>query len=437
MKNKTINIGIIGFGTVGASAVRIIQENREKVEMRAGGSINIKSIADKDITTPRKVNLAPGVLTTDAYKILKDPEIDIVVELIGGVEAAHKFIIEALKSGKHVVTANKAVLAKYWEEVMDTAKENNVEIYIEASVGAGIPVIQALHDGLAANNIKSIYGIVNGTTNYMLTRMLEDKKDYKEVLKDAQKLGYAEADPSYDVDGMDAANKLVVLSSIAFDSVVDLKDVYVEGISRITIKDMLDARSLGYVIKLLAIAKDCGDGQYDVRVHPTLIPAEHQLAAIDDVFNGIFFVGDAVGPVMFYGQGAGGDSAASAVVSDIIYISRNIINGVAGKVPSVFFEKGAEKASIKPISEVEFRYYTRFTVLDKPGVLATIAGILGKYNISISSVVQKEQDEGKRVPVIITTDKALEKNMKQAIDEIDALPVIKEKSLVIRIEKGE
>jgi len=437
MVKREIKIGIIGFGTVGASAVRIMRDNAHKVETRAGAKITVKYIADKDITTERKVSIDKKVLTTDAMKLINDPEIDIIVELIGGVEPAHKFIIEALKKGKHVVTANKAVLAKYWEEVMDTAKENNVAIYLEASVGAGIPVIQSLHDGLAANNIKSIYGIVNGTTNYMLTRMLEDKKDYAEVLKDAQKLGYAEADPSYDVDGMDAANKLVILSSIAFDAVVDLKDVYVEGISNITRKDMLEAKSLGYVIKLLAIAKDCGTGQYDVRVHPTLIPADHQMASIDDVYNGIFIVGDASGPIMLYGQGAGGDSAASAVVSDIIYICRNIVNGVAGKVPSVFFEKGADKAKIRNIDEIDFRYYLKFTALDQPGVLASIAAVLGKNGISISSVVQREQDEGKKVPVIITTDKAREKSMKTAIAEIDAMSTVKGKTLVIRIEKGE
>lgn len=435
MKND-IKVGLIGFGTVGASAVKIINENNAKVSRRAGGKIIVKWIADKDITTSRGIKIDKKILTTDAYRIINDPEIDIVVELIGGIEPAHKFIIDALNNGKHVVTANKAVLAKYWEEIMETAKKNGVDVYIEASVGAGIPVIQALHDGLAANNIKSIYGIVNGTTNYILTRMLEDKKDFAEVLKDAQKKGYAEADPSTDLEGKDAGNKLAILSSIAFDTVVDLKDVYVEGISRITRKDMLNARELGYVIKLLAIAK-AADGELDVRVHPALISCEHQLAAVDDVYNAVYFVGDAVGPVMFYGQGAGGASAASAVVSDIIYISRNIINGIAGRVPSVFFEKGKSKIKIKPIDEIKFRYFLRFIVLDKPGVFAKIAGVLAKYGISISSVDQKEQDSGSKVPVIITTDEAKEKEMRKALAEIDKLSVTKEKTLALRIEKGE
>lgn len=435
MKND-IKVGLIGFGTVGASAVKIINENNAKVSRRAGGKIIVKWIADKDITTSRGIKIDKKILTTDAYRIINDPEIDIVVELIGGVEPAHKFIIDALNNGKHVVTANKAVLAKYWEEIMETAKKNGVDVYIEASVGAGIPVIQALHDGLAANNIKSIYGIVNGTTNYILTRMLEDKKDFAEVLKDAQKKGYAEADPSTDLEGKDAGNKLAILSSIAFDTVVDLKDVYVEGISRITRKDMLNARELGYVIKLLAIAK-AADGELDVRVHPALISCEHQLAAVDDVYNAVYFVGDAVGPVMFYGQGAGGASAASAVVSDIIYISRNIINGIAGRVPSVFFEKEKSKIKIKSIDEIKFRYFLRFIVLDKPGVFAKIAGVLAKYGISISSVDQKEQDSGSKVPVIITTDEAKEKEMRNALAEIDKLSVTKEKTLALRIEKGE
>ncbi len=435
MKND-IKVGLIGFGTVGASAVRIINENNLKVSTRAGGKIIVKRIADKDITTGRGVKIDKKILTTDAYQVIKDPEIDIVVELIGGLEPAHKFIIEALNNGKHVVTANKAVLAKYWEEIMETAKKNGVDVYIEATVGAGIPVIQALHDGLAANNIRSIYGIVNGTTNYILTRMLEDKKDFEEVLKDAQKKGYAEADPSTDLSGKDAANKLAILSSIAFDTVVDLKDIYCEGITRITRKDMMDARELGYVIKLLAIAKDYGDA-LDVRVHPALISSEHQLAAVDDVYNGIYFVGDAVGPVMFYGQGAGGSSAASAVVSDIIYIARNIINGVAGKVPSVFFEKGKSLRKIRPIDEISFRYFLRFIVLDRPGVFAKIAGLLAKHGISISSVDQKEQHSGSKVPVIITTHEAKEKEMRKALSEIDKLAVIGEKTLALRMEKGE
>ncbi|MFH1074702.1 MAG: homoserine dehydrogenase [Candidatus Firestonebacteria bacterium] len=435
MKNE-IKIGLIGFGTVGASAVKIINNNNAKVNSRVGGKIVVKRIADKDIKTPRGIKIDKKILTTDAYKIINDPEIDIVVELIGGLEPAHKFIIDVLKNGKHVVTANKAVLAKYWEDIMETAKNNGVDVYIEASVGAGIPVIQALHDGLAANNIKSIYGIVNGTTNYILARMLEDKKDFAEVLKDAQEKGYAEADPSTDLEGRDAANKLAILSSIAFDTVVDLNDIYTEGISRITRKDMIDARELGYVIKLLAITKDCGNS-LDVRVHPALISCEHQLAAVDDVYNGIYFVGDAVGPVMFYGRGAGGASAASAVVSDIIYIARNIINGIAGKVPSVFFEKGKSKIKIKPIEEVIFRYFLRFIVLDRPGVFSKIAGILAKHGISISSVDQKEQHSGSKVPVIMTTHEAKEKEMRKALGEIDKLSVIKEKSLALRIEKGE
>lgn len=436
MKKNTINIGLIGFGVVGSSVVKILQSNSNKIESRIGGKINLKWIADKDITTSRNVNVDKKILTLDIDKVLKDPDIDIVVELIGGIEPAYKLIISALRNGKHVVTANKAVLAKYWEEIMAVARENNVDIYIEGSVGAGIPVIQSLHDGLASNYIKSIYGIVNGTTNYILTRMLEEKKDFKEVLKDAQKKGYAESDSTNDLEGIDAVNKIAILSSIAFDTTVDVKDVYVEGINRITKKDILDAKELGYVIKLLAIAKDDGN-ELDVRVHPTLISSEHQLASVDDNYNGIYIIGDAVGPVMFYGQGAGGDSASSAVISDIIYIARNIINGAAGKVPSVFFEKGRAKRKIKPIGEIKFRYFLRFIVVDQPGVLASISGILGKFNISISSVIQKEQKSGNKVPVIIMTYEAQEKNMKLSLDEIDKLPIVKEKTFAIRMEKGE
>jgi len=436
MKKNIINIGLIGFGVVGSSVVKILQSNSNKIESRIGGKINLKWIGDKDIVTPRNVNVDRKILTTDIDKIIKDPDIDIIVELIGGIEHAYKIIMSALKNGKHVVTANKAVLAKYWEEIMTTARENNVDIYIEASVGAGIPVIQALHDGLAANYIKSIYGIVNGTTNYILTRMLEEEKDFKEVLKDAQRKGYAESDPTNDLEGIDAANKIAILSSIAFDTTVDVKDIYVEGISRITKKDILDAKELGYVVKLLAIAKDTGD-ELDVRVHPALISSEHQLASVDDNYNGIYIIGDAVGPVMFYGQGAGGDSAASAVISDIIYIARNIVNGVAGKVPSIFFKNDRIKRKIKPIGEIKFRYFLRFIVVDQPGVLASISGILGKFNISISSVIQKEQQKGNKVPVIIMTYEAEERNMKLSLEEIDKLPVVKEKTFAIRMEKAE
>ncbi|MFH1825235.1 MAG: homoserine dehydrogenase [Candidatus Firestonebacteria bacterium] len=436
MKKDVINIGLIGFGVVGSSVVKILQSNSAKIESRIGGKINLKWIADKDITTTRNIEIDKKILTSDVNKILKDQDIDIVVELIGGLEPAYNLITSALKNGKHVVTANKAVLAKYWEEIMTIARENNVDVYIEASVGAGIPVIQSLHDGLAANYIKSIYGIVNGTTNYMLTRMLEEKKDFKEVLKDAQKKGYAESDSTNDLEGIDAANKIAILSSIAFDTIVDVEDIYREGISRITKKDILDAKELGYIIKLLAIAKDDGH-ELDVRVHPALISSEHQLASIDDNYNGIYIIGDAVGPVMFYGQGAGGDSAASAVISDIIYIARNIINGVAGKVPSVFFKKERIKRKIKSIREIKFRYFLRFIVVDYPGALASISGILGKFNISISSVIQKEQRKGNKVPVIIMTYEAEEKNMKLSLEEIDKLPIIKEKTFAIRMEKGE
>jgi homoserine dehydrogenase len=435
MKNNEINVGMIGFGTVGTSVAKILFNNHEKLGKRIGTSINLKYIVDKDITTKRDVPLGNTILTNDIDKMIKDTEVDIVVELIGGVNPAYDFIMKAIKSGKHVVTANKAVLAKYWEEIMGAARDNNAAIYIEASVGAGIPIIQALHDGLSSNNIKSLYGIVNGTTNYILTKMLQDKKDYKDALKDAQKLGYAEADPAYDIEGIDAANKLAILSSIAFDTVVDLKDIYIEGISRITRKDICDAKELGYVIKLLAIAKDCGE-ELDVRVHPALVPIEHQIAEVDDVYNGIYVIGDAVGPVMFYGQGAGGDSAASAVVSDIIYIARNIKSGIAGKVPSIFFDNAKTKRKIKHIDEVICRYFLRFTVLDEPGVLASIANILGNHNISILSVIQKEQKKGNKVPVIIMTHEAKEKEMMQALAQIDKMDVIKEKTLAVRMEKG-
>lgn len=435
MKKNIINVGLIGFGTIGTGVVKVIEKNIDIIERRIGAKLVLKRIADIDITRERGVKVDKRILTKDAYSIINDSEIDIVIELVGGIEPALTYVIQAMKNKKHVVTANKAILSRYWEKIMKVAKENEVDIYLEASVGGGIPLIQALHDGLAANNIISIYGIVNGTTNYILTKIEEERKDFKEVLKDAQDKGFAEKDPGFDIDGIDSAHKLAILCSIAFDTNVKPDDIYTEGISRITRKDIIDAKEeFGYIIKLLAIAKYTNGGELEIRVHPTLIPEKHLLAGVRNEFNGIYITGDAVGPVMFYGQGAGQLPTASAVISDIIFIARNISEGVAGKVPSIYYAQDRPQKKIKSILNTSFKYFLRFIVLDQPGVLSTISGILGKNGISIASVIQKERKKGDKVPVIITTYEAEEERIRLAIDEIDNLPVIKEKTLLIRIE---
>ena len=433
MKKEIINIGLIGFGTIGIGVVKVLQKNIDIIERRIGAKLVLKKIADIDIDKERDVKVDKKILTKDAYDIINDPDIDIVIELVGGIEPAFTFVLSAMKNKKHVVTANKAILARHWEKIMNTAKENEVDIYLEASVCGGIPLIQALNDGLAANNINSIYGIVNGTTNYILTKMEEEKKDYREVLKDAQKKGFAEADPSFDIDGIDSAHKLAILASIAFDVNVKLEDIHTEGISRITRKDIIDVKEeFGFVVKLLAIAKFT-KGELEIRVHPALIPENHLLASVRNEYNGIYITGDAVGSLMLYGLGAGQLPTASAIISDIIFIARNISEGVAGKVPSIYYSQDKQHKKIREITETNFRYYLRFILLDKPGVLSTISGVLGKYGISIASVIQKERKEGDKVPVIITTYEAKEERIRLAIDEIDKLPVVKEKTFLIRI----
>lgn len=436
MKKDIINIGLIGFGTIGTGVVKVLLKNIDIIERRIGAKLVLKKIADIDIDKEREIKIDKNILTKDAYDIINDPDIDIVIELVGGIEPALTFVLDSMKNKKHVVTANKAILARYWKKIMNTAIDNQVDIYLEASVGGGIPLIQSLHDGLAANKISSIYGIVNGTTNYILTKIEEEKKDFKDVLKEAQKKGFAEANPSFDIDGIDSAHKLAILTSIAFDTTVKLEDIYTEGIGRITRKDISDAREeFGYIIKLLAIAKFAEGNELEVRVHPALIHENHLLSSVRNEYNGIYITGDAVGSVMFYGLGAGQLPTASAVISDIIFIARNISEGVAGKVPSIYYTQNKHQKKIRSILETSFRYYLRFIILDRPGVLSTIAGILGKNGISIASVVQKERKEGDKVPVIITTYESKEEKIRSALHEIDNLPIIKEKTFLIRIEE--
>ncbi len=433
--DKSIKIGLLGWGTVGTGVAKLFQRSADLLAQRAGVPLVLKRIADLDITRDRGIALDKGVLTTDAMDIINDPEIQIVVELIGGQEPARTFILKALRAGKHVVTANKALLAKCWDEIHGTARQASAEIYFEASVGGGIPVVQALNDGLAANHVKSIYGIINGTSNYILTEMAKGE-DYKGTLAKAQQQGFAEANPTLDVEGGDTMHKLVILSSLAFGKWIHPEDVYVEGITRISAQDIVYAREeFDRVIKLLGIAKQSADGRIQVRVHPTLVPSDHLLASVNGVYNGIYIIGDAVGPTLFYGKGAGEMPTASAVVSDIIFISRNIHMNAAGKVPSVYYRPEDQKQLIlAPMEDLKSEYYLRFNVRDEAGVIAKISNILGQRGISIASVIQKARKEGDMVPIVIMVYESKEKDVCEALAEIDKLPVVMQPTLKIRVE---
>jgi homoserine dehydrogenase len=371
-------------------------------------------------------------------QILKDPGIDIVIELIGGFEPARTFILEALENGKHVVTANKALLAKHGEEIFKKAYGKSLNIGFEASVGGGIPIIRSMKEGLVANNFLSVYGIVNGTANYILTKMTNEKKEFGSVLKEAQKKGYAEADPTFDIEGIDSAHKIVILASIAFGTYIPLEKVYIEGITKITSMDVQYALELGYKIKLLAIAKKY-DNMIDVRVHPTMVPKESPISGVDGVFNAIHTTGDAVGENIFIGKGAGSLPTGSAIVGDIVDISREMIAGAGGKTrvsPLSYKPENIRDMNLMDIKEIFSEYYMRFSVVDKPGVLSKISGALGNHNISIASVIQKERREKGPVPVVIVTHDAKEENVQSALKEINKLDVVNAETVLIRIEKG-
>lgn len=433
MKN-IINIGMIGFGTVGTGVVKILKENSSLIERRLGVPIIIKNIADIDTERYRGVKIEEGILISDPMALINDPEIDIIIELIGGEEPARTFILKAMEKGKHVVTANKALLAVHGEEIYKASDDYGVEIGFEASVGGGIPIIRALKEGLAANRIESIYGIINGTSNYILTRMTDEGKEFSEAIKESQIKGYAEADPTLDVEGIDTAHKLVILASLAFGTPVSFDDIYIEGISAITPMDISFAGEFGYKIKLLAIAKMVDD-EIELRVHPTMLPEEYLISKVDGVFNAIYVVGDAIGSTMFYGRGAGQMPTGSAVLSDIIDIGRDIIKDAKGRVPAIAFQPERRiRLKVRKMDEVTSRYYLRFSALDRPGVLSKISGILGAHNISIESVIQKGRKEGEAVPLVLQTHEAKERDVRNALLEIDRLPVVDSKTVFIRIE---
>jgi len=436
MKNK-INIGLIGLGTVGSGVVKLLKENADVIQRRLGVPVVLKRAADLDESRAKALKLGKGVYTDDAYAVIRDPEVDVVVELIGGYEPAKKFILEALKLKKPVVTANKALLALHGEEIYSAAGAAKTPIGFEASVGGGIPIIGALKQGLAANDIQSIYGIINGTSNFILTKMTDEGRRFEDVLAEAQRLGYAEADPTFDVEGIDPAHKLAVLANLAFGTPVNFADIYTEGISHVLPEDIQYARELGYRIKLLAITKVV-EGEIEARVHPTMLPDDHLMAEVDGVFNAVYVEGDALGPAMFYGRGAGDMPTASAVVSDVMDIARDLMHCSNSRMPALAFRKeGRRRMKIRPIGKVRSLYYLRFMAMDRPGVLSKISGILGKHDISVSSCIQKGRKLDGAVPIVMMTHEAVESNMRRALDKIDNLDVIAGKTAVIRVEGGE
>ena len=423
-----INIGLLGCGTVGGGVVKLLAKNRDTIAKKTGSEIVIKKVLEKDRQKCLQIGLAAELVTDQLEDIINDDSIDIVVELIGGIEPAFSFITAAMHKGKHVVTANKDLIAVKGKELFAIASENNVDFYFEASVAGGIPIVYPLKQSLAGNHIEEVIGILNGTTNYILTKMSQEGRDYYEVLHEAQELGYAEADPAADVGGLDAARKIAILSSIAFNSRVTLDDVYVEGITNITPRDIQYARELGFVVKLLAIAKEVG-GKIQARVHPAFIPLNHPLAFVNDVFNAVFVRGDAVGEIMHYGRGAGEMPTASAVVGDIIEIGRNMAFNTSARIGCTCYEE----KSILPISELSAQYYIRMTVTDRPGVLAGIAGVFGNNDVSIATVLQKSNTED-MAELILITHTVKEKDLQDSLTVLKGMNIVGEINNVIRLE---
>ena len=429
-----INIGLIGLGNIGTGVVKLLKQNEELIAQKLGAKLVLKKIADVDITRSRGIKIKKNLLTTNAHEIIKDKDISIVIELMGGYEPARTFVLEAIAQGKHVITANKALLATYGNEIFPAAQKKAVDIGFEASVGGTIPIIKTLKESLVANKINSLMGIMNGTCNFILTKMTDEGKMFDEVLKEAQKLGFAEADPTFDIEGTDTAHKMAIILSLAYGKKVNLKDIYLEGITKISREDIAFAKELGFRIKLLAIAMLKNDA-VEARIHPTMISSGHLLANVNRNYNAFHIVGDAAGPVFLFGQGAGMMPTASAVFSDIIDISRNILKGVTCRVPlRSISEKTMSPIKLIPMDNIETKYYFRFSVLDRPGVLSKISGILGENNISIATVIQKARGEGGAVPIVMTTYKAQEKNVRQALKKIDKLNMVLDKTIIIRIE---
>ena len=432
---EPVKIGILGLGTVGSGTINVLTRNADEILRRAGRAIHVVHAAARDLTRKRNCPTEGMRLTTDPYEVVNDPEVAVVVELIGGYEPARSLVLKAIENGKHVVTANKAMIAAHGNEIFTAAQKKGVMVAFEAAVAGGIPIIKTLREGLAGNRIEWLAGIINGTSNFILTEMRDRGADFADVLAEAQRLGYAEADPTFDVEGIDAAHKLTILAAIAFGIPLQFKKAYTEGITKITRLDVEYAEQLGYRIKSLGIARRTDKG-VELRVHPTLIPERRLIANVDGVMNAVLVKGDAVGPTLYYGAGAGAEPTASAVVADIVDVVRTLTSDPNNRVPHLAFQPDQlSDVPILPMEEVETAYYLRLQALDKPGVLAEVTRILGDLGISIEAILQKEPREGENtVPVIILTQRVVEKHMNQAITRIEALPSINGKVMRIRLE---
>ncbi len=429
---KKINIGIIGFGTIGAGVIKALLSRRAFLREKCGVDLSVTMICDKDLKTKRPVKVSRKIMTKLLTKVLYDPRINIVVELMGGVKPAKDVVMQALREGKHVVTANKALLSDSGREIFGLAGKLGLCVGFEASVGGGIPIIRSLKEGFVADKIELIYGIINGTSNFILSKMAEEGLDFGSALSIAQAKGYAERDPFLDISGGDSCHKLSILAMLGFGAWVKPAEIYTEGITCIEPVDIQYAKDMGYAIKLLAIAKRSSGGLLELRVHPTFIPDSHLLANVKGVYNGIFVKGDLAGENLFYGQGAGALPTSSAVVSDIVSIARSI--SAEGKSKSYAAAFSDDTIRLKNMDDVKTKHYVRFSTVDKPGVLAKVSGILAKYDISIASVTQKVKKSTNTVPIVMMTHNALEKNMAGALKEINALSQIKKKTVRVRVE---
>jgi len=431
---RTLGVGLLGLGNVGSGLVKLLDDNREAIVARTGARLEVRRILVREVDKPRLVDVDRKLITTDGKSVVDDPSIAIVVELIGGEDAARDLVLAAIRNGKHVVTANKALLAVHGDEIFAAAEQRGVQVLYEASVCGGVPIIRALRDGLASDRIQDLYGIVNGTSNFILTKMADEGRAFDEVLAEAQAAGYAEADPSLDVDGWDAAHKLCILTSLCFAVRVRPSQLLVEGLRDVAPIDFRYAERFGYVIKPLAIAKDHGDS-VEARVHPTMIPERFLLASVQGVFNAVYVTSQALGPSMYYGRGAGMMPTAVAVVSDLIDVARDIVGSAATGLPLRLHIRGWKDRPVRPSSELRSRYYLRFGVVDKPGVLAQLAGALGEHDVSISEVVQEgaRADGSGPVTVVVTTHLARERDLQAALAAFAKLPACLEKTRLLRI----
>ncbi len=430
-----VKVGLLGLGTVGCGTINVLIRNADEICRRAGRGIQVVTACARDLSLKRSCETDGLLLTTDPFAVVNDPEVQIVLELMGGYKPARELVLTAIDNGKHVVTANKALIARYGNELFARARQKGVMVAFEAAVAGGIPIIKAIREGLAGNTVQWVAGIINGTGNYILTEMLENHRDFFTVLSEAQQLGFAEADPSFDIEGTDAAHKLTILASIAFGIPLQFDKVYIEGISQITMSDVAYASDLGYRIKHLGIARRQPQG-IELRVHPTLIPERRLIANVNGVMNAVLVKGDAVGPSLYYGAGAGAEPTASAVVADLVDVVRVLTSDPENRVPHLAFQPDAiSDLPILPMEAVKTAYYLRLLAEDRSGVLADVTRILADLDISIEAIHQKEPDEGVAdVPIVILSHQVLEKNMNTAIEQIERLPSIRAKVARIRVE---